>query len=339
MKAQYILLCTIGVAIFFSVIPVSHARIIPEGRIYITDFHVPEFILYDDTFSVNVTLRNDKLLPTRVQVRVDVLDGLLETMTKDIGELQELRLNGRSSRTLQIPCSISKGNIDWYKEEYNLQAVLLQKRLILGWTTISLSSIQGVHIKTPLTEKEKLRIIHVEAPEELAKNETSFPVHIQVKNEGSLLMNVWSQIDFIQKPSIFPELEEFTIASGFVSERFELGQSKEITLQPGETETVAVTCYLRKTEQDSNEFTIETQLYTNIQGHHYLVDVSTLQGVFHEQPLLEEHGITIALAVFGILIGLLLIVVIFRIAYPAYYIKRYQLQKEKDRIRRHRRHP
>jgi len=64
-----------------------------------------------------------------------------------------------------------------------------------------------------------------------------------------------------------------------------------------------------------------------------------LHGIFHEQPLLEEHGITIAFVILGVLLALFLVVVIFRIAYPAYYIKRYQLQKEKERIRRHRRHP
>ena len=220
------------------------------------------------------------------------------------------------------------------EEQFNLQ-----KRVFLGWTSVDLSSVQGMHIFTPITEKEKLRIIQIDAPEDLSKDERCFPVTVHVRNEGNLDMTVWSQIDFTQKPSIFPELEQLSIASGFISERFELGHSKEIIIQPGENVILPVSCYLRQTEQDSSEFTIETQLYTNIQGRHYLVDVSTLHGIFHEQSLMDEHGLTMAIVGLGFLFALLLIVVIIRVAYPAYYIKRHQLQKEKERIQRHRRNP
>ena len=57
-------------------------NILPQGRIRITDFEVPNMVNAGEIFTINVTIRNDRFLPSRIMLRVDLLDGILELITK-----------------------------------------------------------------------------------------------------------------------------------------------------------------------------------------------------------------------------------------------------------------
>ena len=306
--------------------------ILPKGRIRITDFDVPDAVNAGEGFSVNVTIKNERFLPTRLMLRVDLLDGMLELIKKDIGEEPSFIFSGKTSKTIQIYCIIREGDVDWYKEEYNIRTVLFQKIPIIGWISRSVSTVQGIHVKSKLYEKDKVRILNVRAPESIDKDTSTFDVNVLVSNEGSFDMSAWVSIKMVEKRSVIPELEQFSLLDGFSSKYKELGRSKEQMIKIGEIKEFIVNCNLRETEENKEQFDIEAFLFINISGQHYSVDTSSIQGIYHEQPFLEQNYPWIIIAGFGALIALFLIVLIIRILYPAYYIKRIKLKEEKRRI-------
>ena len=312
----------------------SAGDIIPKGRVKITDFDVPNMVNAGEPFSINVTIKNDRFLPVKLKLRADLLDGLLEFIKKSTGEEPIFTCPGRTTTTIQIDCVIRDGDIDWYKEEYNIQAVLFQKIPLIGWISRGFSTVQGIHVKSRLGEKDNVRILSIKAPEIIDEDATTFDVSITVSNEGSFDFSIWTSVDMVEKPSILPGLEQYNLLRGLASERKELGRSNEETIKPGETKTIHISCELRETEANKERFNIEAVLFVNFNGQHFQVDTSTMQGIYHEQSFLEQNYLLIIAAVFGVLIALAIIVFIIRILYPSYYIKRIKLKEEKKRIKR-----
>ncbi|MFH1100441.1 MAG: hypothetical protein V1726_00185 [Methanobacteriota archaeon] len=328
--------CFILMLIFFSIPAEARTQdtLLPTGRIQITQFQVPDTVNTGETFTVTVTLQNNRFRPAQLMIRLDLLDGVLNLIQKNIGETTPIRCPGKTTLTFDINCLIREGDTDWYKEEYNIQAVLLQKVPVLGWITRDTSTTQGTHTKSPLTEKNKINIIHLTVPEILEEHQTTFNVTLQVANEGLLDATTWVKISLIQKPSILPEIEPYYTLQGLATERTELGRSNEKNIPAGTIETFTIKCQLRETETTKEQFNIEATVYVNLNGEQQQVDTSTLQGIYHKQPFLENHILPITAIIFGVLIMIFLIVLIMRILYPAYYIKRRKLQEEKQRIQR-----
>jgi len=287
-----------------------------------------------EPFIVDVEVTNDCFLPKDLSLDISLLDGLLETIQKDISSNASVRIPRRSTQTYEIECLIRKGDVDWYKEEYNIQVFAYQKRFLLGWTQVSQSSVQGIHVQTAFTEKEKVHITSIVAPEILNEETTLFPVNVTIENQATYDYTISARVDLVQKPAMLPELESITSIGGLGSERKELGRSSSITIVADSTETLEIPCSLRAADQDLKEFVIETQLYVTIQGEEYLVDSSMFQGIIHQQPFLQEHSFSLLLGLFAGLLLLILLVLLIRIIYPAYYIKRKKLQREKKRLQK-----
>ena len=64
------------------------------------------------------------------------------------------------------------GDIDWYKEEYNVRAVLFREFDLLGWTVLKdQSTTRGIHVKSPFHEKDKMKIWSVDVIDEVEEDE------------------------------------------------------------------------------------------------------------------------------------------------------------------------
>jgi len=304
-------------------------------RVEITDFDAPDVAIAGENFSVKVSIKNDRFLPMITMVRVDLLDGLLNCIKKNIGEEPLCICRGRISTTIEIDCVIREGDIDWFKEKYNVQALLFRNFIFLGGGyQLDKSTIQGIHVKSRLCEKDKVRIFDVDVPEELDMYKDNFYVKVWVMNEGAFEVKAKVQVDMIEKPSAIPELEKLGLLKGFATERKELGISDEKILEPhyGKDKFI-VKCDLRSIESKKEQFKIEALLFVNIDGREYQVDSSTLYEIYHEQPFLREENYLLIIGLaFGGLIAFFLIVVIIRVLYPLYHIKKIKLKEEKERI-------
>jgi len=316
----------------------SLTDILPKGRLQITGFDAPDIADAGTPFTTNVTIQNRRFLPVNIMIRVDALDGVLSLLEKDIGDTQLFRIPGRSTTTIEISCTLRKGDIVWYKGEYNLQAVLLQQLPILGLTTRDTSTIRGVHINTPQYEQTKLTIKEVTVPEVLTEGQHTFTVELLIQNQGAFDTTAWTRVDLVEKPAIFPELDQYISLRGLGSEVKELGRSKEHLIKTGETTRFTVPCMIRRTEQDKTEFVIEALVFVNQSGVSQQVAATTLYGIRQEQSFLTQYGFWIIIGIFGALTAILIIVFIIRILYPAYYIKKDKLGREKQRLEKKHRH-
>ena len=106
-----------------------------------------------------------------------------------------------------------------------------------------------------------------------------FFINVTIKNDGSLDQQLFTKVDLVEKPSIIPELEQIDLASGFVSERYELGKTPQSVVKSTTSKRVEIPCVLRENHLQEDAFNIEVQVYTIIEGKQYLADTSTLQGI------------------------------------------------------------
>jgi len=327
-------ICIVLFFLSISIFPAeaSSGDILPKGRIRISGFQVPDLVNGGEQFSVNVTITNDRFLPIRIQIRVDLLDGLLQLIKNDVGEGPFVICPGKTTKTYQIACLIREGDINWYQGQYNIQAVLLQKIPFIGIITRDISTAQGLHLNTQASDNNKLRILNIYAPEIIDEDTNVFDVTINVTNEGVFDAQTWVRVDLVEKPSIIPELEQYNVLQIMGAQRKELGRSDEKCVQPGATQVFTVHCYLRNTEQSKATFNIQALLFVNDSGEHIQVDSSLILGVSHTQPFIQQNYLYIVIAVFAVLIALVLIVLIVRILYPAYYIRKMKLRAEKQKL-------
>ncbi len=339
MKRKIILIMfLLSILITTQVSNIKGEYLIPWSRVAITDFEVPDEVNTGEVFTIDVTIKNNRFLPVKTFVQIDLFDGLLIPIKKNIGEESHTSIRGRTSEILSIDCIIREGEIDWYQEKYNVQAMLYLEFPFFGNGIIQdISTVQGIHVKTRFHEKDKAKIENILAPEEIKKDENEFDVVVNVLNEGSFDANTYVRIDMIERPSAFPEFEKFEILEGMAAVRKELGRSKHYIIEDGADFRFVISCTLRMTEQKKEEFTIEAVLMVNIDGKEYQVDTSTFQEIYHDQPFLQEQNYLLLIGLFiGIIFILLLIILIIRIIYPLYRIKRIKLKDEKRRIDRER---
>ena len=327
-------ICIVLFFLSISIFPAqaSSGNILPKGRIRISDFQVPDLVNGGEQFSVNVTITNDRFLPIRIQIRIDLLDGLLQLIKKDVGEGPFVICPGKTMKTYQITCLIRNGDINWYQGQYNIQAVLLQKIPFIGIITRDTSTAQGLHLNTQALDNNKLRILNIYAPEIIDEDTNVFDVTINVSNEGVFDVQTWVRVDLVEKPSIIPELEQYNVLQIMGAQRKELGRSNEQCIQPGAVQEFTVHCYIRDTEHNKATFNIQALLFVNDSGEHTQVDSSQILGISHTQPFIQQNFLYIVIAVFGVIVMLFLIVLIIRILYPAYYIKKNKLREKKQKM-------
>lgn len=317
-----------------------------DPRVEISNFIVPDSIEVGEEFNITVTIENHKIFWIKTSIQVNLLDGMLNNIIKDIADKKNVTIKSRDLITIDIPCKIREGDSDWYKERYNLEVVVFKNYLLPGGRIQLDNSIQGIHLITnqtklneKLIEKEKLRITNVFVQEKIEReDENKFNTTVFVINEGCIDFDVWVRVDFIEKPSAIPDLEEYIDLKSLGSFRKEIGRSpetKEILLE-GKKRKFTIPCTLRDTESRKETFNIEAVLFVNIDGMEYKVDSSTIYGIYHDQPICrDEFCIILAVAaIFIILITIGLIVFIIRIIYPMYYRKSDELKKEMVKVRK-----
>lgn len=245
-------------------------------------------------------------------------------------------LKAKQSKTIEIECEIREGDIDWYKEKYNVEAIIFRNHFLLGGGRQLDSAVQGIHIKSKLTEKDKLRIERVNVTESLQKGDehNNFVVSVWVINDACYNFEAWVRIDIVEKPSAIPELEEYLDLQALGAVRKEIGGHPNTAkyLNAGSKEPVVfeIPCDLRTTEHRKEKFDIEAVLFVNIDGKQYQVDTSTLYSIYHDQPICRDESclLLVILIVFILLVAIGIIAFIIRILYPWYYKKKNDLRKE-----------
>ena len=309
-----------------------------QPRVEITNIDAPDYQKVGDSFKVKLTVRNDKLYPVRVSIQINLLDGMLSCIRKNIDINKTVcYLKVKQTETFDIDCKIREGDIDWYKEKYNVEAVVFRDYMIRGSGHQLDSTVQGIHIKSKLTEKNKVKIESINVTEYLKEGDENdnFVADVWVKNDGCYDFDTWVRIDLIEKPSAIPELEEYIDLKALVATRKEIGRYpkdtiKSIGLGCEEPVLFKVPCDLRLTEIRKEQFNIEAVLFVIIDGIEYQVDTSTLYGIYHKQPICQDEicWILAIAIIFAVLISIGIIAFIIRILYPLYYKKKNELRKD-----------
>lgn len=275
-------------------VTVNALEIIPflyKKKLEIIDINVQDYGFAGDHFPVNVIIKNNRIFSVIISVRVDLLNGALECIKKEIGNHTYRKLGPREELKLPIDCIVRKGDIDWYKEEYNVRAVLFREFDLLGRRIpVDESTTRGIHIKSPFSEKEKVKIKEVNVKDILNETEEEFNVIVKVSNEGFFNVSAWIRIDLVEKPAALPELEEYLDIKAFATERKELGNSSFKPIKSHCETRFVVHCSLRRCEIEKKRFNIEAVLFVNIDGMEYQVDTSTLYSIYHKQPICREEG-------------------------------------------------
>ena len=270
-------------------------------------------------------------------IQIELLDGLMEGQRKIIGEETAFIPFGEK-QFKNIRVNIREGDIDWYKQNYNIQAFLFRTFTLLGKSIqIHSSSPQGINIKTKLCEKEKVKILKMNVPETIEDPECDyFFVEVWVNNAGEFTMDSSVNIYLIEKPSMIPGFDQLNIP-GLSTVRKELSISEKKSLKPSSAdsgELFKIRCYLRDLESEKKNLVIQAEVVVTIDGKEYVVDTSPLFEIYHEQPICREETCWLLIigAVFIGLIGFCLIAIIVRILYPLYKIKKIDLKEKKDII-------
>jgi hypothetical protein len=303
-------------------------------KLEVLDITVQDDAFAGESFPVYITIQNNRIFPVIVSVRVDLLNGALECIKKEIGIDQYMKLGAKQVLELTINCIVREGDIDWYKEEYNIRAVLYRELDLLGRRIpADESTTMGIHINSPFHEKEKIRICDAEVPdfiEENEQDEIDFKVKIILKNGGHYNFNSWVRVDLIEKPSAVPELENFIDITGLSSVRKEIGHSDYFEIRPGCYQTITIPCELRRSEITKEKLNIQAVCFVNIEGKVYQVDASTLYSIYHDQPFCRDEWcwIIVIAGFFTVLFCIAIIAIIFRIIYPRYYRRRIEIRDE-----------
>jgi len=305
--------------IFFSIILISISvdgqglgDIWPKAKVRIIDFQTQNNAYAGEMFKVNITIENNRLFPVQLSVRIDLLNGMLECMKKEIGKEGPFTIGGKSKVTKNIDCIIREGDIDWYKEEYNVKAIVFREYPIIDRSVqCDISTVRGIHVKSPFSEKNKAKILDVQTPNILKENENEFDVELLIKNDGHYPIDIWACVDLVEKSSVIPELEDYIDLKGLSTERKEIGKCmRYIPVNPGCEQPISIHCNLSRSEISKKRFNIQAVLFVELDGNEFTVDMSSLYGIYHEQPLCRDRdcwfiygGIIIAL-ISGILIFL-----------------------------------
>lgn len=322
---------------------VSSQSLILKPRVNITEFQVPNNVSVNHPFSVNVTIENNRalgFLPRYAQVRI-YLTNELGLEEKEIGHSDYQRIWLAPHNFTDILCTIPEGDIDWFKERYDLRASVYFR---FCGRHIGASSVRGTHVKTPFWEKDKVRITSLSVKESIGSDDSiicncekqnEFIVNIDAINEGSFKANTSARVYLIEKPSMIPELDKYgLLVEGFGSIRREIGNSNSKKISPQGDDEFNVTCKLRETEMEKDEFDIQAVLFVEIDGKLYEVDSSALYGIDHVSNAEDLKQALTAIAIITIILLLIfaLASVTVRILYPLYKKKKVELQKDLKKL-------
>jgi len=294
---------------------ISNGNLLQNIKVGIIDFEAPNIAYADKTFNVTVTLQNNRISPIWVSIRIELLDGLLELINKNIGNDSFLLKHGEKSK--KITCKIREGDIDWYKQEYNIKAILYRDFPLFKKSFLRDSStVRGIQVKSRLSEKDKVRIYSISVPPIIKVKDSKFDVDLKVVNEGSYNTNVRIKIFLIEKPSVIPELEDYLDLSAIATERKEIGRSSDDTIEikSHNNKDFKIHCEIRKSESKKEKINIQAVVFVNIDGKEYQVDQSSLYGIYHNQSIIEDENIWIFIigGIVGLIITLIFIFIIKR---------------------------
>jgi hypothetical protein len=232
-------------------------------------------------------------------------------MKKEIGIESTFSIEGKSQITKQIDCTIREGDIDWYKDEYNVKAMIFHEYPVIDRSIqCDISTVRGIHVKSPFSEKDKAKILEVQVPDTLKEDKNEFEVELLIKNDGHYPINVWVCIDLVEKPSLVPEFEDYIDLKALSSERKEIGSTDRYEqIGAGSKTPVIIHCKLPRSEISKKRFNIQGVLFVELEGIEYTVDMSSLYGIYHEQPLCRDRDCWFIYG--GIIIATISIVLIF----------------------------
>ena len=249
-------------------------------RVRITDF---DLSLPNGTINVGeefypiVSIRNDRFIPVKVVVEINLLDGILGLKQKKIDEKSKWIWRGLLGKSIPIKfkCVIQEQDINCHIGKYRIKVVLFVRPLFFNWFQFD-SEEREIQVRTKYSEKDKVRIINATAPPEIkGEKENKFNISVNVTNEGSFNATAWVRVDLVEKSFSGSILESFEKLGFLDVKRTELGKSKgiEIERNNGKKE-MNVSCILGKTDSEKERFFIQAVLFVNLDGKHYQVHSS-----------------------------------------------------------------
>jgi len=314
----------------------------PMVRISYFDIDVNEdTVNFEERFTIEVTITNDKILPVNVMIRLNLLDGILLCKKENLVKETTKTIHGREEITIPIDCIIHEKDIEGCKEKYNVQAVLyIKKPLRNYWKPIDITTHE-ILIRTKLSEKDKVKIQSINISSFFGENQSKFNVAINVSNTGSYNYTIKARVDLIEKSPLTITSELLNNFDCLGPTRRELGYT--ITNIPSynnpcyDDKQINVICNLQGTDKKKERFNLQAVLLLNISGEEYQVDTSSIYEVYHEQPWPNEYYVLLIGIIIGGVLVVGLIIAGVRIIYPIYYMKRIQLKEKKEWFNKKRR--
>lgn len=348
MLKKSLLLFFILLIIILSSNSTSTTGLFGKPKVRINDIKIqnePEFIQTNKIFMVQVSLINERVF---FKFQGELHAYLTSVGFPDIEIGKENITKFKDSCTINIPCFIKDTDINNYVEIYKITVILYEKRFGFLFKKDS-SSLETIRIISKFWEKDKVRIVefkpvekwpavpiikeqetkeYVQSP--LSKAEGEHDIPVKIKNDGKLDVSGIIRIYLIDKPSILPFVE------GFNEIRKEIGIT-EFDLKSNGEDTKIVRCHIREADAYKEQFDVQAILFVNIDGMEYEVYESSIQSIKVDDSVLETivfFGFWSWIVSIALLFIILLFVLIIRIVWPAYQIKRRELKKHYNNIKK-----
>ncbi len=308
--------------------------------IEIVDFEpsIPNDMMYgfgtEGRYSGKITFRNNGFFPAKAKYSMDfygenntlIEQGLLKHTWILPERWEPYNFMSRFWKTYADEPVEKSLNISTYYNQWQdvnfIRIPLYRKIPFFGWIISDIFEYFTTVGKQRL-DKNKIRIIGMNSPENLKQNDTEFTVNIAVINDGKIFQEAWVRVDKIHGSSFLENSDLLNINKLLFAEK-ELGRSMIKTLDGyGDKHTFPVKCDLRKADSYDKNIHIETNLFVKIGGRQYKVDTSLAQTIYHEQPICrEESCIWLFIGtIFSVLIAALIITLIVRFIFPIFHKK------------------
>jgi hypothetical protein len=287
MKKTYFLITLILIILLFPAITTA-SIIKPKVRILNVTLD-NEIITVEDSFILKVEITKQRWLPFQGEIQVYLTYAGL--INEKIGENTNINLpiGKKEHEEIQVICSISNVEADWYKESYGLQIVLYGKSFGFLFKKDTYG-IESIRVISKLLEINKIYISEFNPPDEWDTDENivnqlggqlgvykNDQVMVKVTNKGRYNCSATVVVYIVEKTSLGIPLVE-----GFGEYKKEIGRLSQ-NVNPGAEEPFNIICELRSADQEkinkSRKFDLQAVVFAEVEGALYQVDVSSIQTV------------------------------------------------------------